>query len=477
MCRGDTKRCTNRVGVSVDAGARKLQFEVFAQVLPRSRELPFFGWKLDNAKIEIIKQSQKETNRTRHSIDLITTHSFTNMSESSSTNTPDPRDPSGYLKLDAAGRPSHTTSGRELPTVVKIVGTARDDLNGLLGFCTSYNRDRERYMVTMACVDRANSPNATVMALKPSNLTQASTIETYKAQFQQLKTDPRVKQRLAEYHDYARTKCHPFKVQHVAGALVVVLAFLFYYFGFTKTVMLVSAIVMMICILVEDVLRQRRPWRDVARNFPSRSKMVIEKQFPFLEGRLSENLAAGMVGLLLAFTIQAVFFTGKNNSSSSQYTSSSPLQPPSRPGASSLPSNFGRHSRETLEELYHLGFQDSLDGKDRGHSLASKLDRLLGDASATTGMEDLEPIPEINYSATPLTRPPPPKTFGSRLFSMRTAGSAFYLYRMAMQVGVDPSSGLFSVGQLAANIQHNMPTWQKAMVAFSVYNLFSNLFL
>ena len=41
--------------------ARKLQFEVFAQVLPRSRELPFFGWKLDNAKIEIIKARRKQT--------------------------------------------------------------------------------------------------------------------------------------------------------------------------------------------------------------------------------------------------------------------------------------------------------------------------------------------------------------------------------------------------------------------------------
>lgn len=131
--------------------------------------------------------------------------------------------------------------------------------------------------------------------------------------------------------------------------------------------------------------------------------------------------------------------------------------------------------KEQLEALYHLGFQDSLDGNTRGHSLSDKLDELLGSTAFVD--EDLEPIPEIPYSATPLTRPPPPKTFGSRLFSMRTVGSMFYLYRMAMQIGVDPSTGIFSVGQLAANLQHNLPTWQKGMLAFSVYNLFSNLFL
>ena len=145
--------------------------------------------------------------------------------------------------------------------------------------------------------------------------------------------------------------------------------------------------------------------------------------------------------------------------------------------------------RERLEEIYHLGFQDSLEGKNRGDSLPAKLEELLGNGNGSGTAapfveddnydDDLEPIPvsSIPYSATPLTRPAPPKTFVSRLVSMRTAGSVFYLYRMAMQIGVDPSSGIFSVAQLVANIQHNLPTWQKGMLAFSVYNLFSNLFL
>lgn len=402
------------------------------------------------------------------------------MSSTTTDNTtPDPKDPSGFLHLDIAGRPAHS-NGREAPTVVKIVGTARDDLNGLLGFCTAYNRDRERYMVAMANVDVANAPNATVMALKAANLTKASTIETYKAQFQQLRTDPRIRQRLSEYYNYAGTKCRPFKVEHVAGLLIVFLVLLMYFFGFTKTIMLVSAVVMIFCILVEDVFRNRKPWREVARNFPSRSKMVIEKQFPFLKGKLSEPIAAGIVGLLLAFTVQAVFFTGISSgkgTTGGQFSGSSSPQAASRlPSLQRAGSVLLPKHRERLEELYHLGFQDSVDGNDRGHSLATKIEELL-ESSSTLEEEDLEPIPEIPYSDSHLTRPPPPKTFSNRLLSMKTAGSIFYLYRTAMQVGIDPSSGIFSVAQLAANIQHSMPTWQKGMLAFTCYNLFSSLFL
>ena len=389
----------------------------------------------------------------------------------------DPRDPSGFLKLNPAGRPAHT-EGREAPTVVKIVGTARDDLNGLLGFCTAYNRDRQRYMVTMASVDRSTAPNATVMALKPENLTQASTLETYKAQFQSLRTDPRVKHRLKEYYDLCGKYCQPFKVEHAVGALSLLLVVLMYFFGFTKTIMLVSAVVMIFCILIEDVIRTRKPWREVLRNFPSRSKFVIERQFPFLRGKITEPIAAGIVGVLLAFTVQAVFFTkGGSKTSASSLPPNTASRMPTMSSHRSMMASSQQQQKEQLEALYHLGFQDSLEGKPRGHSLSDKLDELWSSETSRYLEEDLEPIPEIPYTATPLTRPPPPKTFGSRLFSMRTIGSMFYLYRMAMQIGVDPSTGIFSVGQLAANLQHNLPTWQKGMLAFSVYNLFSNLFL
>jgi hypothetical protein len=96
------------------------------------------------------------------------------MYSDSVNNVINPRDPSGFLNLDEFGRPKFAnTNVQDSPTAVKIIGTARDDLNGLLGFCTSYNTERERYMIRMANIDESNSPNATIMALKPTNLQKA----------------------------------------------------------------------------------------------------------------------------------------------------------------------------------------------------------------------------------------------------------------------------------------------------------------
>jgi len=396
------------------------------------------------------------------------------MTDNNNNNNSDPRDPSGFLKLDAYGRPAQA-DGNDVPVVVKIVGTARDDLNGLLGFCTAYNRDRQRYMVRMASVDVANAPNSTVMALKPMNLQKASTIETYKAQFQQLRTDPRVRQRLSEYYEYAKAKCHPFPLQQVAAFVALLLGFSFYAIGFSRTVILISAVVMVCCILVEDVFRHRKPWREVARNFPSRSKMVIEKQFPFLKGRLSEPVAAGLVGLLLALTVQSVFFTGRRGPPAATPTPGAGARRTAGPVRSSAA--VTTHYRERMEEAYNLGFNDAELDRDKGHSLAESLEYLLQPPSVPVDDEDLEDIPEIRYSSSELTAPPPPpKSFASRLLSFRTAGSLFFLYRTAMEIGVDPSTGIFSSAQLVANLQHNTPTWRKGMIAFSCYNLVSNLF-
>lgn len=394
-----------------------------------------------------------------------------------------PRDPSGFLNVDNGNGNGNQES------IVKIIGTARDDLNGLLGFCTAYNRDRERYMVRMANVDSANAPNATVMALKPTNLVQASKLEGYKAQFQQLVTDPRLRQRLAYYYEYANGKCRPFQLEHVVGVATLLLGLGLYFVGVTKTLMAVSATLMIGLILVEDVVRHRKPWRQVVQNFPSRSKMVLEKQFPFVRGKLSEPVAAGIVGVLLALTIQSVVFTNNNSNKATTTTttdssSTTTTTMPSRPvlSSSSMSSmTNNKNNRDELEKYYNLGFEDSLDGKDRGHSFAREIQRLLEEeASAASANADDLLLEPIAYSPSPLTAPTTStqssSSFLSRLLSMRTAGSLFYLYRSAMQIGVDPSTGIFSIAQMAANIQHAMPAWQKGMLAFSCYNLISNLF-
>mmetsp|Transcript_61 Transcript_61/g.107 ORF Transcript_61/g.107 Transcript_61/m.107 type:complete len:400 (+) Transcript_61:412-1611(+) len=391
-----------------------------------------------------------------------------------------PRDPSGFLNLDSSGRVANPQKQGE--TVVKIVGTARDDLNGLLGFCTSYSQERQRYMVRMASVDTANPQNAnttanpTVMALKPANLAAASTLESYKAQFQQLQTNPAVRRRIAEYYSIAEAKCRPLhlKPEQAFGAALVLLFGTIYYVGFTRMLMLGACSILLGTLLAEDVLVRRKPWREVAQGLPARCNALLCQQFPTLRGRLTDAMAAGLVGLLVAFTIQSVFFAGSSTTSGK----SRPVVPP--PHSSRVPSALSSRTavdREVLEEFYNLGFRDSLEGKERGHSFAGEMEQLLQATTSTSSGDDGD---DLRYAQPPpLTMGPPPpmrKTFLQRLVSVKTAGSVFYLYRVAMQIGVDRSTGIFSLAQLAANIQHQMPPWQKGMLAFSCYNLLSGLF-
>jgi len=388
------------------------------------------------------------------------------------------RDPAGLLNIDESGRPISQGQG-ETPTVVKIKGTARDDLNGLLGFCTSYNQDRERYMIRMACVDPANSPNVTVMALKAQNIEKASTIESYRAQFQQLFTDPRIRQKLRYYYEVASKKVKPVKIEYVAGGVLTFLTLMFYFIGFTKSLMMISALLMIGLILQKDI-QAKSGWKTMGRNFPSRSKVVLEKQFPFLKGKLNDQIAAGIVGVLLALTIQSVFFasssgSGSNNSTGTTTMNNIPARPisltTSPPSASAIAMN-----REQLEKYYNIGFQDSVDGNDRGHSLSKELQRLL-EEEAKQEDDDLEPISEIPYPQQPLSQTQArPKPFMTRLLSLRTMGSLYYFYRTGQTLGVDQSTGIFSMAQMFANVQHNLPIWQKGMMAFSLFNLVSNLF-
>jgi hypothetical protein len=412
------------------------------------------------------------------------------------------RDPSGFLNLDEFGR-TKFTGGQQAQdnapkTAVKIIGTARDDLNGLLGFCTSYNTDRERYMIRMAKVDASNSPNATIMALKPTNLQKATTIERYKAQYQQLLTDPAVRQKVKYYYDTIQNRFIPngLKLEYVAIGIILLFLILFYLLGFTKTLMLISASLMIGLILQEDI-KQKSDIRTVIKNFPSRCKMVLEKQFPFIKRfNINDNIAVGIVGLLLILTIQSIFFTttttkssiidnnnNHNNNNNISLTRPVNVVPP-HSSPQTKPQPTAMYHREQMEKYYHMGFKDSVDGNERGHSLSQELQRLLEEEASKMLVEDedLEPIVQdirdIQYSSQAMSSSSssPNKTFMSKLLSFRTMGSIFYFYRIATSLGIDPSTNIFSFGQLVANVQHSMPPWQKGMMAFSLYNLISNLF-
>merc|ERR1740133_845229 len=96
---------------------------------------------------------------------------------------------------------------------------------------------------------------------------------------------------------------------------------LIYLVGFTKSIMVVSATVMIGLILQEDI-QQKSTLRTIVQNIPSRCKIVMEQQFPFLKRfNFNDNIAVGMVGVLLILTIQSVFFTTSTASTTAKSSS------------------------------------------------------------------------------------------------------------------------------------------------------------
>eukprot|EP00529_Nitzschia_sp_RCC80_P019746 CAMPEP_0113442920 /NCGR_PEP_ID=MMETSP0014_2-20120614/1866_1 /TAXON_ID=2857 /ORGANISM="Nitzschia sp." /LENGTH=423 /DNA_ID=CAMNT_0000333849 /DNA_START=21 /DNA_END=1292 /DNA_ORIENTATION=- /assembly_acc=CAM_ASM_000159 len=388
------------------------------------------------------------------------------------------RDPSGYL-----------TNPSSPSTVVKVVGTARDDINGLLGIAVSYNVERERYLVFMPA-------SQSTMALKVQNLQLASTMEKYRCQFQQLQNDPRVKEKVAHYIKMAEKYVRPFQLKQALGGAFVVLTLLVYLFGFTRTVMLLSLLMLLGIISGRDML-QRKSVKEVIQNFPNRANETLSKQLPFLKGKLTNKMALGIVLALIAFTFQSLFFPNgvsavlptNNWLSSGSSGSSSPNVSSGTTGSpyNNNNNNQPRLDRETMEKFYNLGFDDAKNDMDRGRSLQPELSKLEQEqqdaATSKKTIQSFDPVLDDRDGDRDdvgdddelfLTRTPPPqqRSIMSKLANFSTLGSLFFVYRIIKEKGMEQSTGLFSLGQLAANLQHHTDIRQQGILLFSLYNLF-----
>lgn len=332
------------------------------------------------------------------------------------------------------------------------------------------------------------------MALKKENLTTASMLDKMRCQFQQLQNDPRVREKVAHYLRWCETKVQPYQLWHVAAVFVAVLALLLYVLGVTKVVMMTSMILLVVVIVLPD-LTAKTPLNSLVRRFPQRCREALEQQVPMVKGKVSNRMALGMVLVLMAFTAQSLFFTGSGSSVglSSSATAAAAAVPLSSPTKTTmLPPVV---TKEMAEKYYALGFQDAKDDKEQGFSLQDELAKIekAAAAAAAAATEEqqrrqLQEGPrrqEDDYTTTSADgngnfdyypAPPSPATatttsFLSRLVSFSSMGSMFYIYQMLKDKGIDQSTGLFSVGQLAANLQHHTEVWQQGMLLFSVYNL------
>jgi hypothetical protein len=348
------------------------------------------------------------------------------------------------------------------------------------------------------------------MALKKENLRKASFVESYKAQWEQLKNDPRVREKVAHYIRWGQQHVQPYNLWHVLIALTVFQLVMLYCVGFTKTVMVDSLLILLLVIALPDFVT-RTPWPIAIRRFPTRARDTLEQQMPILKGRLSERMALVIVLALVAFCVQSLFTTRAAPPPPPPPVASTtvPFPPQAKSVSSSPPvlSKFTSTSKgpsklvltpETIEKYYNLGYQDATNEKEKGYSIQDELDRLIkqqqdeeeATATATTTIDMNGPslgedgdyddeLYYMNHHQQQQQLPPPPKEKKSilgKLMNFSTMGSVYYIYRLLKEKGTEPTTNLFSIGQLAANLQHHTEPWQQGMLLFSIYNVVRMLF-
>ena len=296
-------------------------------------------------------------------------------------------------------------------TIVKIQGTSRNDLNGQFGVALQFSVERGRYVIHLVNQVATNNTTTTTtttttVSLKPINIIKANMLESYLAQFQLIRKDPRVRQEISRYYNMIQTKLG-FKPEYAIGIAALLFLGLIYLLGFSKTLMVLSMIMMIVLLVGQDLFVPAPSFQRIRQNFPRRCREAIEQSAPFVRGRLSDRMAAAIVLALLALAAATLVPSSKSTS---------------------------------------LITSDSLAG--------------------TIVDEDEGPPRDLSgydiYSA----RPPPP-TSKSR-FGLTQLMSAFLVYRTAMELGNDATG--FSMQRAIANFKQ-MDVLRMGLLAFSVYNL------
>jgi hypothetical protein len=260
---------------------------------------------------------------------------------------------------------------------------------------------------------------------------------------------------MSKYLNLCQKFVSPLKLSDVVGVGSALLFGLVYSVGFAKTIVLTGFIGLVAGIAGQDLAGGPK---KVIDNFPTRSKALIEKQIPFLRGKVSNRIAMGVILFLGLLCVQSLVFTG----------SSRLVYPSSK--ASHKVAKQPIFDKTMLEMYYSLGYEDAIKGRQHGSSLEGK----LVNAWTKTEMEV-----ETTWEASPkeVADVDDQRLFGAekrkpiirRLLYLPNFASMIYLYRSIAELGTDRTN-LFSIGQLAANFQHHVEWWRKIILLLSAYH-------
>ncbi|CAB9496330.1 expressed unknown protein [Seminavis robusta] len=329
-------------------------------------------------------------------------------------------------------------------TVVKIINTAREDMNGQFGIVVQFQQDRGRYLVHVTSTQQ-------VVAMKPENLVKASYVEQAQAYWQQASRDPQIQQVLNRLSAYLPPGVSP--KQLGIGLAVTVLA-LIYVLGFSRTMMLFSFVMLFLMVIGQDLLAGADP-KVIVQNAPMRFQTIVREQVPggqYLVGKPYERYAhMGLAAFLIVFFVRSMMPVTVPASATT--TSHVPL--PSR-------NLVAEKNQKMAEEFYKLGFDDAKADKEYRTSFP--------DFSTTSfAMDDtMDDLPDYPM--------PPTKSQGgvmSKFFSVSSAMSIMYVGRTLIELGKD-ADGSWSMALFQANLATLEP-WKMGLMGLSVYRLVSSL--
>mmetsp|Transcript_38576 Transcript_38576/g.44958 ORF Transcript_38576/g.44958 Transcript_38576/m.44958 type:complete len:361 (-) Transcript_38576:227-1309(-) len=343
--------------------------------------------------------------------------------------------------------------------VVKIVETARDDLNGSLGTVISYNVERNRYSVN---VWLQNVPQ--IFSLKPGNLIKASAIEKAKysaqnmfSEFQRLQKDPRVRDQIRTMYQSSQ-RFLPSFLSPERFALLSMLLFILgiKFLGLSKMFMLLSLLSLPIVVSLEDIQRGT-DMKSIVRNFPKNLRKTVVQTTGFTG--VSEKVA--LVGFAIVVCLSIKILVTNPTPLPRQMT-----RPPTPVDVSSM-NSF------SAEDMYKLGYDDGIEKKSFGTSLPAEASLILPseqqglDANLGGGFDSAD---DINWQ---YNSPSPPKSPSSG-FGTASMLSLFHLGRTVKNLATGPD-GRLNPQIFVANARMMEPM-QMGLVGLSAYGLLKAFF-
>lgn len=352
---------------------------------------------------------------------------------------------------------------------------SKPELNSQIGIVKSYNTSRDRYNVQLYSA----SPIAPPIALKVDNLVHATLVEKAKGQLEQVKTmiqfvrtDPDVRRQILDmYHSFQTKLPSGIKPEYAIGGVLFLLFALTYMIGFTKLIMLMSIIGILLTVILPDIMAGETNVKHILRNFPARWRNTIHDHTGY---HLSPKVANGLLFIILLLTTKVLVTPSiradTNNTAKLTNTELDMMmqqQQQQHNDKNTLNSQGQSSSLQswTLEEIYKLGYEDGVKKYDYGTSLPENHETILFSSSSGASFND-----DFEYDYKPTQPPLPPHQQKKSKLGFSTLMAMFALFRSVKELGF--ANGRFDVNYFKTNIQM-MPPLKMAFLGFMLYRVVS----